>query len=96
MRPDLLPPGVLGETAQSILFIGKAVRVLTPADGDTMGDPLGAAAALDALQGAPAFDAAYFELVVENIREQVTVSLPLCCPRWCSGPCCVSRWGLDP
>ena len=79
MRPDLLPPGLVGETPQSILFIGKAVRVLTPANGDTMGDGLGAAAALDALQGAPAFDAAYFELVVEHIREQVTLLLPLCC-----------------
>lgn len=68
---DLLPPEITGDTPLSILFIGKAVRALGQPGNSLPEDPLGAGAALDSLQAAPAFDAGQFELVIENIRAQV-------------------------
>lgn len=76
VRMQLLPPEIANETPLSILFIGKAVRVLQPQSGGLPADQLGAAAVLDRLQAAPAFDAGEFESAVESIRSQVLPAAP--------------------
>ena len=70
---DSLPPQVSPETADSILFIGKAVRALRPqgGKGSVMQDQLGAGAPLEALQAQPIFNAALFESTINVIRESV-------------------------
>ena len=71
VRMDLLPPEITDDMPVSILFIGKAVRALSQPGSSLSNDHFGAAAALDSLQAAPAFDAGRFELVIEKIRAQV-------------------------
>lgn len=71
VRADSLPPQVSPETAHSILFIGKAVRVLRPREGSVMQDQLAAGAPLEALQASPVFDAPLFESAIGDIRERV-------------------------
>lgn len=71
MKESALPPQISLETAESVLFIGKAVRVLRPLKGSILDDQLQAGPVLDQLQASGKLDAGQFEAAVDSIREQV-------------------------
>lgn len=76
---DLLPPGVSLPTAETVLFIGKAVRVLrqpmsAAASHQALrahAEILGFSQALRALQRQEAFSAVQFDRCIETMRAKV-------------------------
>ncbi|KAK9868295.1 hypothetical protein WJX84_009043, partial [Apatococcus fuscideae] len=78
VRMAALPPLITLKTAESILFIGKAVRVLQRSKVHLPGPPLltqadlaAFAEALQALQAAPALNRTHLEQTIEDIRTAV-------------------------
>ena len=67
---EALPPGTSHETAQHILFIGKAVRVLRPPQGSLLEDQLDAGVVLEQLQATRGWSASLLETAVDRIRGQ--------------------------